>query len=144
MLDHQYSQANLSASALKSRDAHIVAILDTLAKELGFCLGLANVEHSKKGYANDNGCGYYRSKRGWYDDDDDDDEDDDDVDFAEVEEETTMIEHLVNLDGESIQERVEFDDEVETIPPLSDFFEEGDYDDQEYEGYMGNVSTSSL
>ena len=34
---------------------------------------------------------------------------------------------------------------METIPEdLADIVETGDYDDQEYEGYMGNVSPSTV
>ena len=43
LLDHQYSQDNLSGSALKGSDAHTVAALSTLAAKFGFGLGLANV-----------------------------------------------------------------------------------------------------
>jgi hypothetical protein len=142
MLDHKYSQANLSGSALKSRDAHVFAILDNLAKEIGFCLGLASVEHRQTGYAEDNGG--YRGRRGWRDYDYDD-MDDGDVDMAEVEEETTSVENLVNVDGKIIRKKpVDFDDEVETIPQLDGYFEGDDYDDQDYEGYQGNVRVLAL
>jgi hypothetical protein len=141
MLDHKYSQANLSGSALKSRDAHVFAILDNLAKEIGFCLGLASVEHRQTGYAEDNGGYAYRGRRGWWDGGDDDG----DVDMAEVEEETTSVENLVNVDGKIIRKNpVDFDDEVETIPQLDGYFEGDDYDDQDYEGYQGNVRVLAL
>jgi hypothetical protein len=141
MLDHKYSQANLSGSALKSRDAHVFAILDNLAKEIGFCLGLASVEHRQTGYAEDNGGYAYRGRRGWWDGGDDDGH----VDMAEVEEETTSVENLVNVDGQIIRKKpVDFDDEFETIPQFDGYFEGDDYDDQDYEGYQGNVRVLAL
>lgn len=138
MLDHKYSHANLSASASKSRDAHIIAILDTIAKEIGFCLGLANVEHTETGYADDNGCNYYR-KKPWYDPYDDDPVDEDNVSMAEVEERNTTVENLVNLEGELISDNVDYDEELETIPSFNELFDGDSWDDQEYEGYQGNV-----
>jgi hypothetical protein len=137
MLEHKYSQANLSASALKSRDAHLLAILDGLAKELGFCLGLANIEHSQRGCADDE----YGPRRGWgrYGDDSDEEDDGDDVGMAEVDEEDTSVKNLVNIEGKPIKREVDFDDEVETIPRFSGYFEGEDYDHQDYEGYQGNV-----
>ncbi|KAJ8072944.1 hypothetical protein PM082_019807 [Marasmius tenuissimus] len=132
MLDHKYSQASLSASALKGKDAHIVAVLDSLSKEIGFSLGLAHIEHHETGQANDYGGG-----RGSYWDESE--EDDDDVEMGEIEERTTTIENLVDLDGEDISDTVEFDDEAETIPARFDrYFEGQSCDDEEYEGYQGN------
>jgi hypothetical protein len=78
------------------------------------------------GYADDNS---YHGRRGWYDDYGDN------VEIGEVEEETTSVENLVNVDGESIQkDSIDFDDELETIPDLTGYFEGEDYDNQEYEG----------
>ncbi|KAL0064876.1 hypothetical protein AAF712_008129 [Marasmius tenuissimus] len=135
MLDHKYSQASLSASALKGKDAHLVAALDSLSKELGFSLGLAHIEHHESGQANDYG-GSYRHRGYWgYGES----EDDDDVEMGEIEERTTTIENLVDLDGEDISDTVEFDDEAETIPARFDrYFEGQSCDDEEYEGYQGN------
>ncbi|KAJ8075198.1 hypothetical protein PM082_019526 [Marasmius tenuissimus] len=132
MLDHKYSQASLSASALKGKDAHIVAVLDSLSKEIGFSLGLAHIEHHETGQANDYGGG-----RGSYWDESE--EDDDDVEMGEIEESTTSIENLVDLDGKHISDNVEFDDEAETIPArFIDYFGGQTWDDQDYEGYQGN------
>ena len=132
ILDHKYSQASLSASALKGKDSHIVAMLDSLSKEIGFSLGLAHVEHHEIGQGDGYGGGC------------DESEDEEDVDMAEVEEVTTTIGNLVNLHGEHISDSVEFDDEMETIPAsLENYFTGQSWDHQEYEGYQGNVRNRS-
>ncbi|KAK7036717.1 hypothetical protein VNI00_011382 [Paramarasmius palmivorus] len=149
VLHHKYSRANMSSSALKGKDAHLLAIVDTIAKELGFYLGIANIEHNEKGYADD--CGYGQS--------------DSDVGMAEVEETTTSVVNLVDLDGKLICSRLDVADrddeeeedddddededdddeegEIETIPaPLSKAFAKDRWDSQDYEGYMGNGAGS--
>lgn len=138
MLEHQYSHANLSGSALKGKDAHVAGYLSALCKELNFHLGLANLSHNLSGYADDHG-GHCRYRgRHYYEDSE---ESEDEVDFGEVENIMTTIEHLVDLDGTLIRDDIDFEEEVETIPAdLQSSIENGDYDDQEYEGYMGNVS----
>lgn len=135
LLEHQYSLANRSGSALKGKDAHTVACLDALCKQLNFHLGLADLCHNVVGAGEDNGYGYSDSSVG----------------MAEVIETKTTIDNLVDMDGNDIRTSDELDfDDGETIPlDLSRELEEGEYDDQEYEGYMGNVScahhiTSSL
>ncbi|GJE87366.1 hypothetical protein PsYK624_034490 [Phanerochaete sordida] len=129
LLDHKYSEANLSAAALKGADAQRVAVLDALAKTHGFRLGLANAHCHLSGPANDCGGG----GGGW-----DDSADEDDLDFVEVYEREMTIEHFVGLDGALIAEALEYD-EGETIPAdLTQSVEEDGHDEQEYEGYMGN------
>jgi hypothetical protein len=124
MLEHKYSQANLSASALKSRDAHLLAILDRIATEIGFCLGLANVHHTESGPGDDSG-GYYGGGMR--------------VDMESVEDTRTMIKSLVDLDGKLLHQSIELDYETPTIPRVNKFFENKTSDSQEYEGYQGNV-----
>jgi hypothetical protein len=47
----------------------------------------------------------------------------------------------VDVDGRMIAKDIDFEPETEAIPSgFIDDLENGDYDDQEYEGYMGNVS----
>ena len=139
LLSHKYSQANLRGSALKGADAHLVALLDNIGRPHGFSIGLASLTCTQRGTANDygGGCGYGRRKRYWdygYDNDVD-------VDMEEVEDTDVTIEHLVDLDGRLIQGSLDYDLETEVIPDeLVDEITSGDYDDQEYEGYMGNVS----
>jgi hypothetical protein len=129
MLDHKYSHANMSGGALKGSDAHVLAILDELAKEIGFHLGLANVEHKVTGMAADNGG--YRGR--------------DDTYMEDIGDTTTSIKNLVDLDGKLIGAQISFDDEAETIPRnLGETIEEGKWDKQECEGYQGKFYASSL
>lgn len=126
LLEHKYSQANLRASALKGVDANQVAVLADLAKKQGFHLGLASVVCYVQGEG----------------DDDFGHKDYDDVDFGGDESKSTTIEHFVDLNGELISNDLDFEEEDETIPAeLSYTILEGEHDRQEYEGYMGNVST---
>ena len=128
LLDHMYSQANLRASALKGADDHKIALLEVIARELGFHLGFASVTCRLQGSGDDDGY------------DSDPDPDSDSVGFLEVYEREVRIEDFVDLDGNVLTAELELDNDTETIPAtmVSDI-EAGPYDDQEYEGYMGNV-----
>ena len=149
LLDHKYSEVNLKASALKGADAQKVAILEILAKKHGFSLGLANAHCRLTGPADDNGGRDYRRDHwgGCYGDSSDscygDDVNEDDLDFAEIEGREMTIEHFVDLDGDLICDNLEYKEEAETIPTdLTEVVESGECDEQEYEGYMGNVSVA--
>ncbi|KDQ15312.1 hypothetical protein BOTBODRAFT_187419 [Botryobasidium botryosum FD-172 SS1] len=84
LLDHKYSLANLRGSALKGTDAHLASLLDVLARELDFCLGLATVECHASGYGRgdeyDDDEYEYEYEYEYDDDEDDDNEDDDSED----------------------------------------------------------------
>ncbi len=148
LLDHKYSQAALRGSALKGADAHLVALLDNIGRPHGFRLGLASLTCTERGSGNDygGGCGYGRRGRygryGWgYSEDEDEDEDD--VSMGEVEDTEISIKHLVDLDGKLIREDLDYELETEVIPDeVAEAITSGAYDEQEYEGYMGNVSKS--
>ncbi|KLO18809.1 hypothetical protein SCHPADRAFT_885906 [Schizopora paradoxa] len=133
LLNHEYSQVNLLASALKGKDASIVAQFKPIAEELGFGLFVANIVLHKSGPGDDCGGGYHRD---YYDDSDDDEGDDDDVDFVEVEEQTLSISNIVDLDGMPMQEEDVSVDMEDMIP--GPFGEDEEPDEKEYEGYMGN------
>ena len=102
LLDHKYSQANLKGSALKGADAHKLAILNVLAEQLGFRLGMASLECHISGSADDD-MGYsVRRNRGWgrYHDDYGDSEDgidSEDLDFGEVADRDVSITNLVTV-----------------------------------------------
>lgn len=83
LLDHKYSYANISGSALKGSDAHIVAYLDNLGKHLGIPLGPANLENYVFGDADEDGYGYGQNQVG----------------MGEVNSRTISIKHLVDLGG---------------------------------------------
>lgn len=146
LLSHKYSQAALRGSALKGVDAHLVAILDAIGTQYGIHLGLANLTCTQSGSANDYG---ERRGRGWgrsrcyYDAYED--MDDDDVSMCEVDETQVDVENLVDMDGKLIRQAVDYELESEVIPEeLVDEITSGEYDDQEYEGYQGNVGLLSF
>ncbi|KDQ15313.1 hypothetical protein BOTBODRAFT_174154 [Botryobasidium botryosum FD-172 SS1] len=128
LLDHKYSLANLRGSALKGTDAHLVSLLDAVAKELDFRLGLATIECHASGYGQgdeyeDDYDGPRRS-----------------VEFDRNTANTTIL-NLVNMDGQLISDELDFsaEDKNQTIPSdLDSVVEAGDHYKQEYEGYQGN------
>lgn len=152
LLTHTYSQSGLKASALKGVDAHKVAMMDTLAKDMGFGLGLASVECHMSGEAQDTGYhhsywGGCRPRRGgWpfdYSDSDfgdsDREEPDEWADPDDVEKEMSIT-NFVDLAGKPISSTLEYDGETDTIPgELTEYVEDGVCDEQDYEGYQGNV-----
>ena len=145
LLAHKYSQANLVASALKGADAHKVAVLDMLAQEFDFHLGLATIVYTLEGTANDSD-GYAANPRGRYGWSSDEECDGprnrgvQNLSFAEISDSDVSIEDLVDLEGNAIAEVVSFDPETDTIPvELEEMIRDGPHDEQEYEGYMGNV-----
>ena len=122
LLNHKYSQANLSGSALKGADAHLVSTLENISRPLGFRLGLANLICTERGYSN--------VMSEW-----------EDVTMDEVEETIVELAELVDLHGELIQDTFEFD-LAEVIPDkFARDITSGEYDDEDdYGGYTGNVS----
>jgi hypothetical protein len=134
LLGHQYSRSDLRRGALKGADAHKVGLLETLATQCNFDLGLANLECHLSGYAEEDygygGCWSTRRGRS-------------STCMGEVEEREMTITGLVGLDGTSLQEDVDYEED-ELIPQnLAEVVEEDDPDDEEYEGYQGNVSQSA-
>ncbi|KAF7352874.1 Zn(2)-C6 fungal-type domain-containing protein [Mycena venus] len=136
LLQHKYSLASLRGNCLKGADAYKVGLLQSLAKQLNFDIGLANVECHLRGYGDDYGGyrGGYGSSEG----------DDDDVGMAEVEERSMSIGNLVDLDGRQIQDDVECEEDDSEFCPenLRENVEGGDPDEREYEGYQGNGAGS--
>ncbi|KAF7332516.1 hypothetical protein MKEN_00133800 [Mycena kentingensis (nom. inval.)] len=143
LLGHQYSRANLSASALKGVDAHVIAVLDSLAREIGFGLGLANLELHMNGQASDTDPypnKRRRKKKKWgYDTADDSDEEEDfnaskasKLQFGYLESTTVSVENFVDPDGNKMRGSLQMDksleNQLETHGNVS----------SEYEGYMGN------
>ncbi|KAL1723986.1 hypothetical protein EV715DRAFT_286048 [Schizophyllum commune] len=125
LLDHQYTKANKTGSALKGADAHKLGILQGLAKELGFQLGLASLNAHVTGYADDDE--YTPRAYGV-------------ANFMEVEERELKIRDLTDLDGNLLKKKIDFEDEgIECIPrEFTNAVENGEFDDENYEGYQGN------
>ncbi|KDQ61180.1 hypothetical protein JAAARDRAFT_191287 [Jaapia argillacea MUCL 33604] len=142
LLQHKYAQAGLKASALKGIDAHKMALLDLLAKELGFRLGLASVECHLSGCADDEFG--YRERDRWRRCSEEASEGmGDEVSMAEVSDRDMTVTKLTDLDGNLLRNDLPCDAENETIPSdLEEVVEQGPHDKQEYEGYMGNGAGS--
>lgn len=122
LLKHTYSQANLRAGALKGVDAHKVAMLDSVANQIGVRLGLATAQCVQSGMAQDYG-------RGWSGR----------PEFEEMETELSIT-NFVDLQGELITSLLDIDEDFETIPvDLADSVECGRAEKEDYEGYQGNV-----
>lgn len=153
-LEHEYSQSNRSkgVSCLKGVDAHKVARLQEAASGLGIAMGLGQFElhiMSQDQYEDE----YAHCKRMRYDDDNDDDDDDDDDDedregkddkssddgIIEIER-NSSVSDLVDLDGIPIVPNGALcvdGQQAELVP--ADAFRKEDPDDEEREGYQGNV-----
>ncbi|KAJ6539247.1 hypothetical protein B0H19DRAFT_349904 [Mycena capillaripes] len=132
LLQHKYSKASLRGNCLKGADAYKVALLQSLATQLNFDIGLANVECHVQGYGDDD-----FGHRGY-------DSDDDDVGMAEVEERSMTIGNLVDLDGRRIRDEIDCEEDDSEFCPedLRDEVEAGNPDEREYEGYQGNGAGS--
>lgn len=141
LLSHEYSYINMNdgIKALKGVDLHRVSYIRPVAEELGFRVGLAELEQHQIGYAEDHGYSYHRRRR-YYDDDDDDSEPESDTPgMAEVTDTSTNISEIVDLDGVPLLPVGKLDIDDGCLIP-KDPFEDTTPDDTEYEEYMGNVS----
>jgi len=144
LLNHQYSSANLKAGikALKGADLHRVTFLRPIAEELGFVVGLASLEHNVTGPAEDCGGSSFYGRGRWghrrYDYYDDEDDDGETPGMMEVDSTSTNISGLVDLEGGSLVSLGKIEVEDNCLIPKEPF-EDQSPDDEEYEGYMGNV-----
>jgi hypothetical protein len=146
LLKHEYSEANLACGAktLKGEDAHKIANLRIVAEELGYMVCLAKLSYNVTGVADDSfgyrDRGWKRGRYGYYDDDDDDGGET--PSMIEVTERTLTITNVVDLEGNLLlgKNTTLPIDERNLIP--NDPFDGVDPDDEDYEGYMGNVSYS--
>lgn len=168
LLDHRYSKANLNGSALKGMDSHQIALLNAIAEECGFRIGLASIESHVKGKAYDddgperkenptrhlNCYGYpYCEHTGdsdedsddWYSEVSKDDRDPHGFEMQEDDQEAEMsITDLVDLEGTRITGWLRcHEEDGETIPEdLQTQVENGPVDEAEYQGFQGNVSVA--
>lgn len=132
LLEHEYSHANLSFDELKGRDANRMLSLRDVCARVGFQLGLGSLDYTETGYAVDDGGG---RDDGW--DDDEDDEDDEDVAMCEVEERSCVVQLISGPNGECWGREEELD--MEEVMVANGYWDKAGPDDQEYEGYQGNV-----
>ncbi|KAH8103885.1 hypothetical protein BXZ70DRAFT_669976, partial [Cristinia sonorae] len=114
LLSHQYSQANLCASALKGADAQKVALLAPVAQEYGFRLGLATLICHVVGCYEACDC------------------DARPVEFLGIDDTTIEIEAFKNLDGKLLSNKLSYLAGEETIPKdLAKNVENDKHHDQE-------------
>ncbi|EFP90870.2 uncharacterized protein PGTG_17069 [Puccinia graminis f. sp. tritici CRL 75-36-700-3] len=146
-LDHEYTNASMSFSALKGKDWARVQALQAVAHEFPFEIFLALLEKKEDGPVDD----HYRDKHrgfGWgrcayaMDSDGDDDEDDEDKhhELTEVSETSYTVESLRTLDGRTVARDYPFD---MCSCLLNDPFELLKIAEEEYEPYMGNWGPSA-
>lgn len=154
LLEHKYSQANLSGGALKGGDAQRVAMIDTAAKRHRFGMGFASAECHLFGTADDEDeDGYYEYRRRWASD----------VrrgvcsmflmfarpqreehDFLAVFDQDLEVEHVVDLDGNMIADKLQVNVEKEAVPSeLIKILRQGPWEDENHQPYTGNVSIAS-
>ena len=165
LLENSYPASNLSFDELKGADAHKGRLLYALAQELGFNLGLANVNCHLCGYADKKYKELERQhKEDWeerreekearreeyYEECDrwsrrssptevsatsDETDEEQDVEFGEVDIREAEIDRFVDIRGQWISDTFDFEDD-ETIPEdLCEDAEGEDHYKQEYDGF---------
>ena len=125
LLDHQYSDVGLEFTALKGKDAALISNIQRVAEKEGVCLRLGNLVCEVSGDAGgDYGYGH-RTPR-----------------MEMVEDTDYRIEGLYDLEGDlaKLQRPIRLREEYDLIP--KDPFEDEKPDDEDFEGYTGNVSFS--
>ena len=149
LLDHQYSKAGLVSAALKGRDATLVSNIRRAAENQGVSLLLGLLECEISGDAGADhppGCrGYGRYGGCWgYSDSEDEDDYGPPTGMELVHETEYRIEGLYELDGDPMGDGdvgpIIVDPELGLIPQCP-FEDDENPDDQEFEGYTGNVSS---
>ena len=127
LLDHEYSGASLEFTALKGRDAALVSNIKGVAEKHGISLRLGHLECEMHGDAD-----VYGPR----------DEDDPPPKMEEVHEKEYVIDALYDLEGDLAEggRSIKLSPESDMIPQ-DPGFEEQDPDEDEFEGWTGNVSS---
>ncbi|KAK2594873.1 hypothetical protein QQS21_007425 [Conoideocrella luteorostrata] len=138
VLDHDYTEANISLKALKARDLAQVHVLKEIFSELPVDIFLALLELEEMGTCEGDPWDTRYAKYDYYDDDIDDEAGYHEIDSVIVTK--YAVKTLVDLDGHVVAEGLHLneDDILE-----EDCFEGLDAE-EEYEGYMGNSVVSLL
>jgi len=131
LLDHQYSDAGLELAALKGKDATLVSNIRGVAEKQGVCLRLGLLECKISGDADV--CDYdygYRCVDG------------PSPKMDVVHKTEYKIEGLYDLEGDLAKGSgpIKLDPEFDMIP-RDPRLEDQDPDDEDFEGYTGNVSS---
>ena len=129
LLGHQYSDASLESTALKGKDATLISNIRGVAEKEGICLSLGLLECEISGEADpygqdedpydESGCGTPQG-------------------MVMIHETEYRIEGLYDLDGDLVKETITLDPELNMIPRDPGFGDQ-DPDEEEFEGYTGNV-----
>lgn len=139
VLDHDYTEANISLKALKTRDLAQVQVLKEISSDLAVDVFLALLELREMGT-----CEYDHSDRRYgrynkYYHDDDDDDDDDETGYHHIEdilETNYAVKTLVDLEGHVVTQDLDLNQD--DILQDDCFVNLDQADEEEYEGYMGN------
>lgn len=138
VLDHDYTEANISLKALKTRDLAQVHALKEISGELAVDVFLALLEKKEMGMCEydpdeDRYDGYRRYNRSYYNDYNDDESSHHYIE--EVLDTSYAVKTLVDLEGHVVTTRLRLD-EQDILQ--EDCFEDLEEAKEEYEGYMGN------
>ena len=123
LLEHQYSDAGLEFAALKGKDAALVSGIQRVAEEEGICLRLGNLVCEVSGDAgSDNGYGRRVPK------------------MEMIEDMEYRIEGLYDSEGDlaKLKHPIRLREDLDLIPKNP--FKGENPDDEDFEGYTGNVS----
>lgn len=126
MLKHEYTDANLTLSHLKSQDYHQASALANAAREVGYEMFLCNIERRISGSADDDEWGYSPYSRG---------SSSGPHQIIEVSEDMIKLTKVVHPDGTAYLKNVEIK-EADFVQ--ADPFKGRDADDEDYEGWTGN------
>jgi len=123
LLDHQYSDTGLEFAALKGKDAALVSNIQRVAEKEGVCLRLGNLVYEVSG---DAGSDHPRG-RGI-------------PEMDMIDDTEYRIEGLYDLEGDlaKLKRPIRLSEELDLIPKNP--FKDEKPDEEEFEGYTGNVS----
>ena len=144
VLEHKYSEVELASGAgcLKGKDAHKLGHIRPQTSELEFKICFGRLEFHISGTADGYGYGFNKRRRygGWGDRAPPSGV----PDMLEDEEREYCIENLVDIHGKQILGKKQqlSTDEVNIVP--EEYFAGEEPDEEDYEGYTGNVSGFSL
>jgi len=127
LLDHQYSDTGLEFTALKGKDAALVSNIRRAAEKEGVSLRLGNLVYEVSG---DVGCDDPFGRGA--------------PEMNEVNDTEYRIEGLYDLEGDlaKLKRPIRLSEELDLIPKNP--FKGEEPDDEEFEGYTGNVRFSLL
>ncbi|KAK7756709.1 hypothetical protein SLS62_001150 [Diatrype stigma] len=148
VLDHKYTQANLSLRALKTIDQTRMQCLQMICSELEFDLFLTTLEMMEIGQVDDDGNDYYGGYKDHYDDDDDDDDDDEygGDSYAGGHhhiDDTIELTYTAKPIFDSAGNKIVSEIEVNGDNVIQEYAFGDEPDEEDYEGYMGNSGPSA-